>query len=99
MDNIFKLSNSHLYVSLRFVEGNEPLWKGYFYTGLIILATITTTIINNQYYTKLWLIGLRVRTALTSAIYRKSLRLSNAARKEMTGIHPSLSFLIHLDMQ
>ena len=31
-----------------------------------------------------YLVGLRVRSALISAIYRKSLKLSNAARREMT---------------
>ena len=76
------MKNDNLF---RFVEGTEEVWKGYFYTVLIIIATITTTIINNQYAYKQWLIGLQVRTALTSAIYKKSLKLSNSARKEMTG--------------
>ncbi len=32
-----------------------------------------------------YIISLRIRTALTSAIYRKSVRLSNTGRKIMTG--------------
>ena len=44
----------------RFVESSEPLWKGYFYTVLIIIATVATTVINNQYAFKQWMIGLQV---------------------------------------
>ena len=36
------------------------MWKGYFYTVLIILATVSTTVINNQYAFKQWMIGLQV---------------------------------------
>ena len=46
----------------RFVESSEPLWKGYFYTVLIIIATVATTVINNQYAFKQWMIGLQVKT-------------------------------------
>ena len=70
---------------IAYIENDDPVWKGYFYVALIVVATFVNTIINSQYYYKQYLIGLRVRTALTSAIYRKSLRLSNMARKVMTG--------------
>ena len=46
----------------RFVESSDPLWKGYFYTVLIIIATVATTVINNQYAFKQWMIGLQVKT-------------------------------------
>ena len=32
------------------------------------------------------MLGLRVRVALSSAVYKKSVALSNVGRKEMTGI-------------
>ena len=32
------------------------------------------------------LVGLRLRTSVTSTIYKKSLKLSNASRKAQTGI-------------
>ena len=38
------------------------MWKGYFYTVLIIIATVATTVINNQYAFKQWMIGLQVKT-------------------------------------
>ena len=67
------------------MESDEPLWRGYFYTIVLIIATLVNTIINSQYYFQQYNIGLKVRTALTSAIYRKSLRLSSSGRREMTG--------------
>ena len=57
----FLLPSSILFnFPFRFVESSEPLWKGYFYTVLIILATVSTTVINNQYAFKQWMIGLQV---------------------------------------
>lgn len=67
-----------------FVESKEPVWKGYLYSvGLIACATAQTMLLAH-YFTRMYLVGMRIRTALTSAIYRKSLRISNAARKEST---------------
>ena len=37
----------------------------------------------NEY--KLSLVGLRLKTALSTAIYKKSLKLSNSSRKDKTG--------------
>ena len=68
-----------------FVSSDQPDWKGYFYTVLICAATFTVTVLNSQAFYAEYLVGLRVRTAMISSIYRKSLKLSNTARKEMTG--------------
>ena len=68
-----------------FVSSDDPDWKGYLYTVLIVLVTFVITILNSQAFYREYLVGLRIRTGLISAIYRKSLRLSNGARKEMTG--------------
>lgn len=38
----------------------------------------------SQYFNKMFLVGMRIRTALISAIYRKALRMSNSAKKEST---------------
>ena len=40
---------------------------------------------DSQYWYNLNLVGLRLKTALSTAIYKKSLHLSNSSRKEKTG--------------
>ncbi|KAL5244983.1 hypothetical protein ACI65C_012393 [Semiaphis heraclei] len=65
-------------------NSNEPLWRGYFYIFLMMVTAILQTLILSQYFHRMFLVGMRVRTALTSAIYRKALRISNTARKSFT---------------
>lgn len=69
---------------IAFIEGEEEMWKGYFYSVLLLLTAILQTLILSQYFHRMFLVGLRIRTALIAAIYRKALRMSNAARKEST---------------
>lgn len=67
-----------------FIEGEEPMWKGYFYATLLLLTAMLQTLVLSQYFHRMFLVGLRIRTALIAAIYRKALRMSNSARKEST---------------
>jgi ATP-binding cassette, subfamily C (CFTR/MRP), member 1 len=53
------------------VEEDEPLWKGYMYAVLLFLNASLTTIILSQYFHRMFIVGLRVRTALIAMIYRK----------------------------
>ncbi|CAB0007608.1 unnamed protein product [Nesidiocoris tenuis] len=69
---------------ISFVEGDEPIWKGYLFAVLLMVTASVQTIFLAQYFNRMIVIGLRVRTALISTIYRKALRLSNSARKEST---------------
>ncbi|XP_076766694.1 multidrug-Resistance like Protein 1 isoform X1 [Xylocopa sonorina] len=64
--------------------GHEPMWKGYLYAILLLATATFQTLILSQYFHRMFLVGLRIRTALIAAIYRKALRMSNAARKEST---------------
>ncbi|XP_068632707.1 multidrug resistance-associated protein 1 isoform X1 [Battus philenor] len=83
-DTLMFLSPQLLKVLIEFVKGEEPVWKGYVYAvGLLACATVQTMLLAH-YFTRMYFVGMRIRTALTSAIYRKSLRMSNAARKEST---------------
>ena len=52
------------------MQNDEPAWRGYFYTVLICLVTLTCTIFNSQCFYQEYLVGMRVKTALISAIYR-----------------------------
>ncbi|XP_076628337.1 multidrug-Resistance like Protein 1 isoform X1 [Colletes latitarsis] len=69
---------------IKFIEGHETIWKGYLYAVLLLVTAIFQTLILSQYFHRMFLVGLRVRTALIAAIYRKALRMSNSARKEST---------------
>ncbi|XP_065356724.1 multidrug resistance-associated protein 1 isoform X4 [Calliphora vicina] len=63
---------------------NQPEWKGIFYAVLLFILAAVQTIILGQYFHRMFIVGLRIRTALINAIYRKALVISNATRKEST---------------
>lgn len=57
---------------INFIQTESELtWRGYLYAfGLFFTATIQTIFLS-QYFTRMFYVGLRIRTALISAIYRK----------------------------
>ncbi|XP_050673788.1 multidrug resistance-associated protein 1 isoform X2 [Leptidea sinapis] len=83
-DVLMFLSPQLLKLLIGFVEGDEPVWKGYLYALALVACASVQTMLLGHYFTRMYLVGMKIRTALTSAIYRKSLRISNAARKEST---------------
>ncbi|XP_011343424.1 multidrug resistance-associated protein 1 isoform X3 [Ooceraea biroi] len=78
------ISPQILKLLIGFIEGDEPMWKGYLYSILLLLTATLQTLVLSQYFHRMFLVGLRIRTALIAAIYRKALRMSNSARKETT---------------
>ncbi len=70
---------------IAFVEGDGPTWHGYFYTVLFSVVALLTAMADSGYWYRVNMVGLRVRTSLSAAIYRKSLKLSNSARRAYTG--------------
>ena len=67
-----------------FVEADatdEPQWKGILYAIVLFLSAFTATLFLAQATHRFYIAGMRARTALVSAIYRKSLLLSNAAKR------------------
>lgn len=62
----------------------EPLWRGIFYSVMLFVVAALQTLILGQYFQRMMVVGLRVRTALVNAIYRKALVISNTAKKEST---------------
>lgn len=77
-----------LYVFFRYIityvrEGQHE-WKGYFFTALLFITATVQTLLLAQYFNRMFIVGMRIRTALVSTIYRKSLKISNSARKETT---------------
>ena len=77
-----QLSPQTLNLLIGFTSSQQEQWKGFLYMGLLVTINLTNTLLNSQYFKEQTLIGLRMRSALTSTLYRKSLRLSSRARKE-----------------
>lgn len=65
-------------------SGRDPMWRGILYAVLLFIVASTQTLFLGQYFQRMFLVGLRIRTALVGAIYKKALCLSNASRKEST---------------
>ncbi|GBG31208.1 ABC transporter, putative [Hondaea fermentalgiana] len=61
-----------------------PLWQGYLLAATLAAAMATKTILENAYFFNVWKAGWRIRSALTTEVYRKSLRLSASSRQSMT---------------
>ncbi|XP_066905610.1 multidrug resistance-associated protein 1 [Halyomorpha halys] len=85
MQDILTFTNPQLLKCLiDFVRGDEPYWKGLFYAAVLLASNTLQLLFLTQYYYSSMLIGLRMKTALTMAIYRKALKLSSSARKTST---------------
>ncbi|KAJ1388459.1 P-loop containing nucleoside triphosphate hydrolase, partial [Sesbania bispinosa] len=71
------LLNSFILVA----EGNESFkYEGFVLAISLFLMKILESLSQRQWYFRSRLIGVKVRSLLTAAIYRKQLRLSNSAR-------------------
>ncbi|KAL7635871.1 UNVERIFIED_CONTAM: hypothetical protein RMT77_013688 [Armadillidium vulgare] len=62
----------------------EPEWRGYVYAVTLLFVTQAQSFFLGQYFVRMFLVGLKIRTAVISAVYRKALKISNSARKEST---------------
>ena len=76
---------------------NEETWKGYLYATLLFLVSIVSTISFSHYVVNLGEVAVQTRSALISAIFRKSLRLSSAARQKFTS--GEITNLVSVDTQ
>lgn len=69
---------------IRFISSDEPVWRGFLYTGILFCCSSMQTICASQYFNIVIRGGLRARMATIAAIYKKALVLSNSARKSST---------------
>lgn len=69
---------------IAFVGGNEPYWRGFLYASIMFFSSMFESIFNNQYEFKIYSIAMRIRSCIISAVYRKSLLLSNQAKRNFT---------------
>ncbi|XP_071965517.1 multidrug resistance-associated protein 1-like [Antedon mediterranea] len=59
-------------------------WRGYFYAVILLIVGIIQSVLLHQYFHICFVTGMHLRTAIIGAVYRKSLVLSNTARKTAT---------------
>ncbi|XP_014750778.1 PREDICTED: multidrug resistance-associated protein 1-like isoform X2 [Sturnus vulgaris] len=70
---------------LKFIEDQAaPSWLGYFYAFSMFLLGCLQTLFEQRYMYMCFVLGLRLRTAVTGLVYRKILVMSNASRKAAT---------------
>ncbi|KAK7096197.1 hypothetical protein V1264_005520 [Littorina saxatilis] len=84
---LFLLLSNPLLVGLliEFIEDSQaPPWRGYLHCALLFLSTVIRSVLDKQVYHLSGCLGLRVRTCVTSAVYRKALRLDVSSRQDST---------------
>lgn len=62
-------------------DAPQPAIKGLSIAALMFLTSVVQTISLHQYFQHAFETGMRVKTSLTAAIYRKSIKLSNEGRE------------------
>uniref|UniRef100_A0A7E4VBL5 Multidrug resistance-associated protein 1 n=1 Tax=Panagrellus redivivus TaxID=6233 RepID=A0A7E4VBL5_PANRE len=65
-------------------DPNAHLWLGVALSITMFVASELSSLFLNHYYYLMYRVGTRVQTVLTAAVYKKTLRLSNEARREKT---------------
>lgn len=56
-------------------------WKGFLYAFVLFASAFIQTLLMAQYSHRMYMTGMRVRTSLVSAVYRKALVVSNSAKR------------------
>ncbi|XP_047426931.1 multidrug resistance-associated protein 1 [Mugil cephalus] len=70
---------------IRFVnDSSAPSWQGFFYTFLLFVCTCVQSLILQRYFHVCFVSGMRLRTAIIGAVYRKALVITSAARRTST---------------
>ncbi|XP_073280878.1 ABC transporter C family member 12-like isoform X1 [Primulina huaijiensis] len=67
---------------LKSLEQGDPAWVGYMFAFSIFVSVSLGVLCEAQYFQNVMRVGLRLRSTLVAAIFRKSLRLTHEARKQ-----------------
>ncbi|KAG0166831.1 hypothetical protein DFQ30_006735 [Apophysomyces sp. BC1015] len=65
-------------------ENPDPAYQGVLIAGAMFLTSVCQTMFLHQYFQRCFVTGMRLRAALVTSIYRKTLLLSNASRQKST---------------
>ncbi|XP_019618609.1 PREDICTED: multidrug resistance-associated protein 1-like [Branchiostoma belcheri] len=78
-------------------DKEEHQWKGYLYTALLAALSVVYCLADTQFHKRCKTLNLRLKTVLTSAVYKKSLTVTSEARKTFTV--GSITNLMSVDVQ
>lgn len=67
-------------------------WKGYFYAVLLFVAAVVQSLLTHQYFHGCFVVGLRMRTGVIAAVYRKVSVYSETL--SFNAIHEDMCFCI-----
>ncbi|XP_049715652.1 ATP-binding cassette sub-family C member 3 isoform X2 [Elephas maximus indicus] len=74
-----------LSILIKFISNpSAPTWWGFMVAGLMFVCSVMQTVILNQYYYYIFVMGLRLRTAIIGVIYKKALVITNSVKREST---------------
>ncbi|EFO88104.1 CRE-MRP-7 protein [Caenorhabditis remanei] len=74
-----------LHELLNFISAkNAPFWKGMALSILMFSTSELRSLILNGYFYIMFRMGTKIQTSLTAAVYKKTLLLSNSARRDRT---------------
>jgi ATP-binding cassette subfamily C (CFTR/MRP) protein 1 len=65
-------------------DKKEEEWKGYLYICVLLVCSILWTLTFHTFIQQIVIVAIQMRSSAVSAIYRKSLKLSNRARAKYT---------------
>ncbi|XP_038181480.1 ATP-binding cassette sub-family C member 3 isoform X2 [Arvicola amphibius] len=74
-----------LSILIRFIsDPTAPSWWGFLLAGLMFMSSMMQTLILHQYYHNIFVMALRLRTAIIGVVYRKALVITNSVKREST---------------
>ncbi|KAJ1887391.1 hypothetical protein LPJ66_009144, partial [Kickxella alabastrina] len=85
------------FVASHATEDPQPVSHGYFYASAMLVLQVVQTLFLHQYFQLGMSTGMKAKSCLTTAIYKKALRLSNETRQQYsTG---SITTLFSVDVE
>ncbi|KGL86128.1 Canalicular multispecific organic anion transporter 2, partial [Charadrius vociferus] len=74
-----------LSVLIGFIKNKDaPTWWGFLIATLMFICAVLQTLILHQHFQYCFVTGMRLRTGITGVIYRKSLVITNSAKRSST---------------
>ncbi|XP_072208129.1 ATP-binding cassette sub-family C member 3 isoform X6 [Excalfactoria chinensis] len=74
-----------LSVLISFIKNKDaPTWWGFLIAALMFTCAVLQTLILHQHFQYCFVTGMRLRTGITGVIYRKSLVITNSAKRSST---------------